>query len=291
MKISAKLLLAGLLLLSLSPLAAQDKKLLLGAGGPTAATTTLPGDLANLKVWYKADAMVANGDATNDGDAVAKWTDSATGNNWPLYDQNTSSKRPAYKTNQVNSLPSVNFDGSSDELRTGTTGGGGTSVTWGTTTLTAFIVLQDSSPNPGAGVGVTWLTADDGSGFPMFLSQRYTNTGNARWRGYNTAGTGFEVFFSVTNGTASTDWHILSLMRRATETQVYVDGVAQTATASTGTAQNKSTPLWMGGIFGGGFAVVKVAEAYVYTDAKSDADRHSQESYLSNKYGISVSVQ
>lgn len=250
-----------------------------------------PSDLSNLKLWYKADAMVANSDATNDGDAVQKWTDSVVGNNWPLYDQGSSTKRPTYKTNQINSLPAVSFDGSSDELRTGTSGGGGSSVTWGSTTATTFAVLQDNSPNPTAGVSVCWLHADDGSGSPMWLLSRYNNTTTARFRGFNTTPTSFDITGTVSNGTAGSDWHILSAVRRASDVQLYIDGVAITLVSTTGTNQNKSTPLWIGGIFGGGFTVMKLSEAYVYTSALSDADRHSNESYLSSKYGISVSVQ
>lgn len=255
-----------------------------------AASSFAPSDISGLKVWYKSDSMVADGDATSNGDAVAKWTDKS-GNSNPLYDQNTSTKRPTYQTNQINSLPAVSFDGTSDELRTGTLAGGGASVSWGSQVFTLYAVQQDNSGNPTAGVGWNWVTADDGGGFTYFQLQRYTNTSTTRWRAYDTSGNGTQVTTTISNGTASSDWHILSAIARSGNVQLYVDGVATTSVSRTGTNQNKSCPLWVGGLFGGSFTTLKLAELYVYNTANSDTDRHSNESYLSTKYGISVSVQ
>lgn len=244
-----------------------------------------PSDLSNLKVWYKADSL-----ALGNGAGVASWPDSS-GNGFDLYDQNTSAKQPTFLTNQLNSLPAVSFDGSSDELRTGSSGGGGTSVTWGSDLATIFCVIQDNSPNPTAGVAVTWLHADDGSGSPMWLLSRYNNTTTARFRGFNNTPTSFDVTATVSNGTTSGDWHYLSAIRRSGDVQLYVDGNGVTLVSTSGTNQNKSTPLWIGGIFGGGFTMMKLAEAIVYTAAINDTDRQSVESYLNNKWFVAPSTE
>jgi hypothetical protein len=65
--------------------------------------------LCTLVGWYKADSL---GLANND--PVTTWTDSsAAGND---ITQSTSANKPTFKTSQLNSLPTVQFDGSNDCL-------------------------------------------------------------------------------------------------------------------------------------------------------------------------------
>lgn len=73
-----------------------------------------PPDIAGLKYWI--DASQITGLANND--PVASWTDLASG---IVVSQATASKRPLYKTAQINSLPAVQFDGVDDYLEDTTT--------------------------------------------------------------------------------------------------------------------------------------------------------------------------
>lgn len=63
--------------------------------------------LTNLSMWYKANAIVG----LNDGDSVASWTDSS--GNGDTLTQNTGANKPIYKTNILNGLPIVRFNGTS----------------------------------------------------------------------------------------------------------------------------------------------------------------------------------
>ena len=70
---------------------------------------TAPDDLFGLVGWWKADSL-----DLSDTDPVAQWDDeSGAGNHMT---QGTASKQPTFRTDRLNSLPAVNFDGSGDEL-------------------------------------------------------------------------------------------------------------------------------------------------------------------------------
>lgn len=246
-------------------------------------STFLPSDLSNLKAWYRANTISGK----SDGDLVASWADDSGSGN-PLYDKADSAKSPTYKTNQINSLPALSFDGTSDELRTGASGVDA-NFNSGASVHTIFMVLQDNTTDTSS--GHPWLVYDN-SGTPVWNLQRYTPSTTARIVSWNTGASAFACSGTVSNGTASPgDWHIISAVIRTSDNQIYVDGVASTATSTTGTNNSGAQPLWMGAEFECCHAKVKIAEAYIYASALSDTDRHSNESYLSSKYGISVSVQ
>jgi hypothetical protein len=74
-----------------------------------AAATFLPSDLANLQMWYKADAL-----ALTDGAMVASWTDSSGNSRHAT--QAADAKKPLYKTAIQNGKPVVRFDATDDTL-------------------------------------------------------------------------------------------------------------------------------------------------------------------------------
>ncbi len=71
-----------------------------------------PSDVPNMLMWLRADAITG----LNDGDPVATWPD-ASGNGKNAT-QSNASKRPIYRTNEVNGLPALEFDASDDGLST-----------------------------------------------------------------------------------------------------------------------------------------------------------------------------
>jgi hypothetical protein len=77
-------------------------------------TLWTPSDLAGstLSAWYKADSL-----SLSDGDGVASWADSS-GNGHTL-NQSVGSRQPTFQTNELNGLPVIRYDGSSDILRDG----------------------------------------------------------------------------------------------------------------------------------------------------------------------------
>lgn len=121
----------------------------------TTATSLTPDNAttATLYLWLKADAITG----LNDGDAVDTWTKS--GGIASDATQSTAGFRPVYKTNIINTLPVVRFDGSDDKLL-----GSGSN----TSSKTIIIVCKDNGSTQGlAGVwsnnnanGLTWLSGN-----------------------------------------------------------------------------------------------------------------------------------
>lgn len=80
-------------------------------------TEQFPASVSGLQMWLKADSGVvdANGNSiTLDNTAVDVWTDQST--NKKNARQSTAGSRPLYRTNVVNGLPGIQFDGTDDEM-------------------------------------------------------------------------------------------------------------------------------------------------------------------------------
>ena len=88
------------------------------------------GTSANNILWLKSSTLTEN-----DGVSISTWTDESGNVNSPA--QLTSSSQPTMSTNQINSLPAVDFDGINDRLDIPS------SIT--TTEMTTFIVSNSRS--------------------------------------------------------------------------------------------------------------------------------------------------
>lgn len=73
-----------------------------------------PSDIAGMKLWLKADAIVGA-----DNDVLASWTDS--GPDGVTVSQSTESKRPVLKTGIIGGKPVVRFDNTDDQFDTNMT--------------------------------------------------------------------------------------------------------------------------------------------------------------------------
>lgn len=132
-----------------------------------------PTDIAGLLLWLKADSLVLS-----DADPVVTWADSSGNGNDVT--QGTANLRPTYRTNGINGLPVVRFDGTNDFLTTGAffdAGGFAASV------ATMFIVLSpDGIITTQFGIVASGTAADefdrfsDGDGYSAyFRSARINN--------------------------------------------------------------------------------------------------------------------
>lgn len=74
------------------------------------AASGSPDTVGTLLLWYKADYFIGY----EDGDQVGTWPD-LSGNEWNAT-QPTSGKQPLYKTNTLNSQPSLRFDGANNDM-------------------------------------------------------------------------------------------------------------------------------------------------------------------------------
>jgi hypothetical protein len=151
-------------------------------------TEQFPASVSGLQMWLKADSGVvdANGNSiTLDNTAVDVWTDQST--NKKNARQSTAGSRPLYRTNVVNGLPAIQFDGTDDQMLLdglatpdrnfsyfavvkptkvaaaghnsrfmGSKISGGTGINFGCTTTQFWAVLRD---NAGTGPDITWGTS------------------------------------------------------------------------------------------------------------------------------------
>lgn len=233
---------------------------------PIFVSSFLPSDLSDLILWYEADLL-----SEADGDAITTWPSSAGvgGTNYDIT-QATTGQKPIKKIISGNHV--VRFDGSDDWLRS--IG----NIDFSSTTFTLFAVATETSTANG-----DLFTVDDGGNtfceFRIDASTKLTvgvkNTGGSNFEGIKTfPGTGLMI---------------MSTRRTASDVTSYVNGVAGSTTSTTGT-QRSGTNRFNVGQFGLGFQYYggDCAEILYYNTDIGDTNRQAVESYLSDKYGISI---
>lgn len=101
------------------PAHAENPGRIVAAGGWVGPDGLTPADLwtpeylgPKLAAWFKADAITGLADTAG----VTTWIDSSGNRNHAT--QNTTANKPTYRTNQINGLPVVDFDGTDDWMAT-----------------------------------------------------------------------------------------------------------------------------------------------------------------------------
>lgn len=230
-----------------------------------------PDDVAGLWGWWKGADLTGA-----DGAAVSQWSD-VSGNSRHFV-QATGANQPVKKTAIVNGHDVLRFDGSNDfMLYTGTVAGEANP-----SDLTIFVVGkttdQASSHTP--------LASRDGGANGWLM--RYSTSGGLFGHLGATP--------NVTNTFTSTNWNIFQVVRTALSCRVGVNGTMGSATAISA-YPGASTALALGGEDSSGpntvapnsnFMFGDIAEVIIYSTAVSDSDRDALETYLGNKYSISV---
>lgn len=224
-----------------------------------------PADLPGLQVWYKADAIMG----LVDGDPVATWPDSGPN----AYDltQATAAKRPIWRaTGGPGGKPAVRADGVDDVLRsallTAWTGG-----------LTVFVVAKGGVATPASDY---WLTLSDNShhaviaGFEASGMVEYYATPRTNMGASDAATFAVYEFYDLATGAAGS----AAGLKNGT--------VTETATGSSKTLGARLSAF--AGNLELDFSDADFAEVIVYQEGKSDTDRAKVRSYLSSKYGITV---
>lgn len=226
----------------------------------------MPSRISGLQLWLKADSIAG----LNDGDALTTWVDqSGVGNN---VTQATTANKPLYKTNIVNSLPVVRFDGSNDFMSVATpviTGGAYSMFIVFKSTITAARI------NPfyvGSNSGV------DGYGFEIDIG----GLRNIIHRG---------IAFLV-GGSATTNFEIWAAIRTTTGplAALYINGTDDSVTNGTSAIVTPTAITVVGAIDNLATNPLPgdISEIIVYDSALSDANRDSIETYLGTKYNITV---
>lgn len=225
--------------------------------------------LPNMFLWYKAST-----ESYADNDGVSPWTDrSATAKNLT-----EATNKPTFKTSIINGLPVVRFDGTNDQLKTA-------SMSWSAEYTVYGVINVASSPSSGV---TNVIVAVYNGGNDRHLWIVYSNDGSgARLmaRGQDTAHNNYDDWQAMTNNT----WHVISVVRRSGDIQVYVDGQSDGATSSSGTNKSPTTNLAIAqNNFGGEWCALDMAELVFYSSAHGTTDRQNGEDSLGHTYGITI---
>lgn len=226
------------------------------AGVPSLGTAaSLPSDISGLQLWYKADQVTGLVDA----DPVTTWTD--LGALLKDLTQSTATNKPIYKTNIVNSLPVVRFDGSNDRMSTAT-------FTAIAQPVTVFCVAKSSA--------LTGAQYFDTTNRPLFGT-------NATPR--HTLYAGSSILTSA--AAADTDWHVYSCIFNGASSIARRDGTS-IITGNPGT-QSFGNVLYVGGdpiSLTSAPLNGDIAELGVYNSALGTTDHNNLGSGLATKYAL-----
>ena len=235
---------------------------------PTSTPTTVPPPATGLQTWYKADQGV-----TSSGGLVSSWGDTSGHNNNAI--QGTSANQPSLVANSLNGLPVIHFNGSSTQL----------ALTRPISADFTIVVEFRSSQTQSFGGGQWYNGAGlvDGE-----VSGVVNDFGLSLNQGRVLGGTGSpDTTASSTSASyADNNAHTAVFKRTGGALSLYVDGQLVSTPTTGGTQQLTSPPrLVLGSLqtnvdyFSG-----DIAEVLIYSQALSDTDRQTVESYLRNKW-------
>lgn len=226
-----------------------------------------PNNLPDLILWLKADALsLAN------NDPVGTWPDSSSAAN--DFTQATAGNKPLFKTNIVNSLPVVRFDGSDDYLtRTA-------NMMDGTDSYTIFAVIK--SATIAAGSGNIFSSGISATNWYIQFRRDTANFGN-----YHLKSLGLHEVATDTSGVVAGAWNVVTADWDGANIHIWRNGTLKDTVAVT-TSYGFGTYNAVGA-FDPGLALQPwngdIAEVVIYNAALSASDRQEVELYLKNKYG------
>lgn len=251
-----------------------DRRLTATIGKPSFDPNFAPDDIAELEYWFKANELILN-----NADPVDTLVD-YSGNSRD-FSAVTTNNRGTFATNQINSLPAVQFTHNGNGATTTNTQYNGPTFTTGYTAAEVFIVLKaEADPASstlkgaystfGSDANVCHYPYTNGDIFDDFATTSRKNIPNASvpvslasWNLYNVS-------------SASGSW-----IARINGTQIY-----STVTNTVGWV---STPIFGGSgaaaPSGAGFSGY-IAEIMLFSKVLNATERLNVRAYVSNKYGV-----
>ena len=223
-----------------------------------------PTDLSNLLLWLDASQITG----LNDGDAVASWTDLSGNGNHAT--QSTAAAKPTYKTNIINGLPVVRFDGG-DFLSTFTTGITNWSM-W-------FVFARGDSNREQVFFAKPNNSSIDGNFFWMF------NGGNALHAGFHN-GTGWQWGSATTNTITDTAAYAGQLNWDGTNLVQTINGTVWRTVALTGPPATNAGATEIGRSNAANRYWIGDFTEIIVCSSDNDAVSADVEAYLSDKWGI-----
>lgn len=217
------------------------------------------GNSSNNIVWLDASQM-----GLTNNDPVSTWSDiSGNGNN---VSQGTSSFRPTYLTNQLNSLPVVSFDGTNDRLEFGS------NITTGA--ISTFMVYKRPENSISTILGLSKHMYYTGNGVFVMIYLPTSNRYNI-----NHVNDSFSVFSMHTNGSASGS----NLRLR--------NNVHQASFTRAGLWNNSNSTIGCRKTNGGSYSLFldgEIAEIIIYNSELNTAQHNIINNHLAAKYNLPI---
>lgn len=226
--------------------------------GPTRVYPAFtPDQIVNIMVWLDGSWL-----SGANGAPISRWSDNGPFNRPAL--QSTPAQQPVIVTNGLAGKRIARFDGVDDNLVVST-------WTW-PQRYTVFAVARAAGPILNAG-----LDPDQQFG----LAQ---TGGVATATTYDSVGDVFQDTTPAADGA----WHRLTVRRQSTSVEVWVGGVSNGPSPTTGSAISSDASLYFGtGIYAGSPAALDLAAFIAYDRALTDTERVNVDGYLAAAWGIS----
>lgn len=232
----------------------------------------IPTDLDACVAWYKADQITAS-----DTDPLSTWQDQS-GNTRDI--TAAGSARPTYRTNQVNSLPAVDFDGSDDAM---------SSASFTVPAQCAISVVFSLDTNKDYN-GVAMIHSATPAGNPGTYQDVYVSSAGIITMEYNPSSIRYRQ--SRASAISASTWHILTASVGTENEFMRVNGASTplAVISSSALAQTSGTGyLHIGDMgLGGGRLNGQIAEIAVWHMTAASNEHHWVEGYLADKYAITL---
>jgi hypothetical protein len=217
-----------------------------------------PPSSANLKLWLKPESL----SALSNNDPVGTWPDSS-GNSADVT-QTTVGLKPLYKTNQLNGVAGVAFDGIDDNLFN-------SNAPQASTVYTMFMVLK--------------FTSATGTEVPFRIGE---NAGYGMYKGTGNRTVLHRLVADCVDAAATTNAEYWSAVRTSAPLlSFFVNGASQSVTNSTSNATAPESATHVGRFGGAGlYFAGTLFEILCYNTNLGTTDRQTVEAYLAAKYAL-----
>jgi len=220
------------------------------SASPSVTVTFSPIEISNLALWLDASSL-----SLSNGASLSSWTDLSGNNNHAV--QGTPGDQPTFNLNVVNSLPAVNFDGTSDHLAF-------TSINMQPATI--FVVGRY-----GIAVTAPYLGDDATTGFAG-----YSGTGSVFYLSTSAS-------LTVVSATPLTfSLYTVDVQASGTNSEIFEDAIS----AVTGDRNWGADVLQFVGRRNGERFDGDIAEIVVFSSVITGAQISQVTNYLQTKYGI-----
>lgn len=237
--------------------------ILSGAGDLGAGT---PSSIVSIWEWWEPSREVG----LVDNDPMGQLTGQANGRHWT---ESNASNKPAYKTNQINSLPAVRFAGSPRAF------GSGPNMSALTNGHIFLIVKVDADPAASSATSGLWVIGTDAINndhFPFTSGQIFMGPGtNAR--------------VTMTNpSTNLTNWNVLEIVTNSSDYRAVLNGTETIFSSIIATIAYTSTPK-LGNSLTTPYLTGYIAGMYMFSAKLGTTDRAAMVTYINSRFGLSMS--